>query len=101
MEDSVAKAGEVADTITNTLENLSFVVAAFGKAVGIGDIKSIKNVLAPVVNGSGALVEFRKMGVFGTADPTDEQFFSNLGVGRVHKEKEVVFQAICLLQPGR
>ncbi len=50
MEDSVAKAGEVADTITNTLENLSFVVAAFGKAVGIGDIKSIKNVLAPVVN---------------------------------------------------
>ena len=60
MEDSVAKAGEVADAIRNAFENLRFVVAAFGIAVGIGDVKGIEYVFAPVVNSSCAFVEFGK-----------------------------------------
>lgn len=48
MENPVAEAGEVANAVTDALENFGFVVAAFGEAVGIRHIKGIEDVLAPV-----------------------------------------------------
>jgi hypothetical protein len=57
MENPAAEAGEVANTVANAFENLRFVVAAFGVAVGIRHIKGIEDVLAPVVNGSGTFIE--------------------------------------------
>ena len=101
MEDPIAEAGEVADAITGTLENLRLVVAAFGIAVGIGDVKGIEYVFAPVMNGSGTFKKLRKMCTFSANDPVTEQFFGKLGVRRVHKKEKVVFQIICLFQPGR
>lgn len=101
MEDPIAEAGEVADAITGTLENLRLVVAAFGIAVGIGDVKGIEYVFAPVMNGSGTFKKLRKMCTFSSNDPVTEQFFGKLGVRRVHKKEKVVFQIICLFQSSR
>ena len=101
MEDPIAEAGEVADAITGTLENLRLVVAAFGIAVGIGDVKGIEYVFAPVMNGSGTFKKLRKMCTFSANDPVTEQFFGKLGVRRVHKKEKVVFQIICLFQSSR
>ena len=91
MEDSVAKAGEVANAVTDALENFRFVVAAFGIAVGIGNVKGVEYVFAPVVNGSSAFVEFGKMCALRAQDPVGEKFFSDLRVWGVHKEKKVIF----------
>ena len=81
MKDSVSEAGEIADAITNACEDLRFVVAAFRIAVGIANIKSIENVLAPVVDGSGAFVEFWKMSTLCTDDPIMKEFSGDFGVG--------------------
>ena len=59
MQNSVAEAVKVSHTITNTFQDFGFVVAAFGKAVGKMDVKRVKNQLSPVVQGSGAIIEFR------------------------------------------
>lgn len=99
MEDSVAEAGEVAYTIANTFQNLGFVVAAFGIAVSKMDVKRVKNQLTPVVQGSGAIIEFRKMGGFGSVDPVCKEFFCYFGIRRVHEKKEIIFEVIGLLHP--
>ena len=57
MKNPAAEAVEVANAITDTFEDLRFVVAAFGVAVGIRHIKGIEDVFAPVVNGSGTFIE--------------------------------------------
>ena len=78
MEASVAKTGEVADAIRNALENLCFAAAASGIAAGTGNVKGIEHVLAPVVNGSCAFMEFGKPCGLRAQDPVGEKFFSDL-----------------------
>ena len=94
MEDSVAKAGEVANAITDTFENLRFVVAAFGKAIGKRNVKRVQNQLAPVMDCSGTFPKLGELGAFSAVNPVGKQFFGNVRVGRVHKEKEFVFKII-------
>ena len=81
MKDSVSEAGEIADAITNAFENFRLVVAAFCITVGIANFKSIENVLDPVVNGSGAFVEFWKVSSLSTDDPIMKEFSGDVGVG--------------------
>ncbi len=92
MEDSVAEAGEVADAIRNALENLRFVVAAFGIAVGIGSVKGVEYVFAPVVDGSCAFIEFGKSCGLRAQDPVGEKFFSDLRAWGVNKGKKFIFK---------
>ena len=99
MEDSVAETVEVTEAVANAFQDFGFVVAALGIAVNKRNNKGVKDQLAPVVNRSGAVLEFRQMRGFGAVDPVSKQLFSHLGVWRVHKEQEVVFEEVCLLQP--
>ena len=95
MQDSVAETGEVTHAVTNTFQDFDFVIAAFS----IANIEGVENRLVPVVNCSGTLSEFRKMGGFGAADPVGKEFFSHVGIWRMHQEEEIVFKVICLRQP--
>ena len=52
MQNSVAEAGEVANAEANALQDLGFVVAAFCETVGIGTVKCVKDVFAPITHGS-------------------------------------------------
>ena len=99
MEDSVAETREVTHAVANAFQDFGFVVAAFGIAVSKRNIKGVENQLAPVVNCSGTVLEFRQMRRFGAVDPVGQQFFSSLRVRGVHKEQEVVFEEVGLLQP--
>ena len=99
MQDSVAETGEVTHAVANAFQDFGFVVAALGKAVSKRNIKGVKDQLAPVVDRSGTLSEFRQMRGFSAVDPVSKQLFSHLGVWRVHKEQEVVFEEVGLLQP--
>ena len=99
MQDSVAETGEVTDTVANACQDFCFVVAAIGIAVGKTNVKGVEDQLAPFVDRSGTLAEFRQMRGFGAVDPVRKEFFSHLGVWRVHKEQEVIFEEVGLLQP--
>ena len=52
MEYSVSETLEVPDTEANALQYLRFVVAAFCETVGIGTVKCVKDVFAPIMHGS-------------------------------------------------
>ena len=69
MKNSVAETGKVSNAITDAFEYLGFVVTAFGKAIGVGDIKRMKNIFAPVMNCSGTLMKCWKAGIFSVKDP--------------------------------
>lgn len=99
MEDSVAETVEVTEAVANAFQDFGFVVTALGIAVSKRNIKGVENQLAPVVNCSGTVSEFRQMRRFGAVDPVSKQLFSHLGVRRVHEELEVVFEEVGLLQP--
>lgn len=101
MQDSVAEAGKVSHTKANTFQNFSFVVAAFGIAVGKRDVKRVENQHSPVVNRSGTFFELWRMRGFGPAGPVGRQLFGHLRVRGMHKKKEVVFEVISLFQPCR
>ena len=92
MQDSVAETWEVTETVANAFQDFGFVVAALGIAVSKRNVKGVEDQLAPVVNHSGTVSEFRQMRGFSAVDPVSEQFFSRLGVWRVHKEQEVDFE---------
>ena len=98
MEDSVAETVEVTEAVAKAFQYFGFVVAALGIAVSKRNNKGVKDQLAPVVNRSGIVSEFRQMRGFGAVDPVSKQLFSHLEVWRVHKEQEVVFEEVCLLQ---
>ena len=99
MQDSVAETGEVTHAVANAFQDFGFVVAALGKAVSKRNVKGVEDQLAPVVNRSGTVSEFRQMRGFGAVDPVSKQLFRHHGVWRVHKEQEVVFEEVGLLQP--
>ena len=99
MEDSVAETVEVTEAVANAFQDFGFVVAALGKAVSKRNVKGVEDQLAPVVNRFCTVSEFRQMRGFGAVDPVSKQLFRHHGVWRVHKEQEVVFEELCLLQP--
>ena len=80
MQDSVAETGEVTHAVANAFQDFGFVVAALGKAVSKRNVKGVEDQLAPVVNRSGTLSEFRQMRGFGAIDPVSQQLFSHIGV---------------------
>ena len=59
MEDSVAETVEVTEAVANAFQDFGFVVAALGIAVSKRNNKGVKDQLAPVVNRSGTVLEFR------------------------------------------
>ena len=99
MEDSVAETVEVTEAVANAFQDFGFVVTALGIAVSKRNIKGVDDQLTPVVNRSGTLSEFRQMRGFGAVNPVSKQVFSYRGVWGVHKEQEVVFEEVGLLQP--
>lgn len=68
MEDSVAETVEVTKAVANAFQDFGFVVAALGIAVSKRNNKGVKDQLAPVVNRSGTVSEFRQMRGFGAVD---------------------------------
>ena len=88
MQDSVAETGEVTHAVANAFQDFGFVVAALGKAVSKRNVKGVEDQLAPVVNRSGTLSEYRQMRGFGAVDPVSKQLFRHHGVWGVHKEQE-------------
>ena len=55
---SVSETLEVTDAKANALQYLRFVVAAFCETVGIGTVKRVEDVFAPIVHSGCASSEF-------------------------------------------
>ena len=64
MKDLVSESGEFSDSVADTLENLCFVITAFGKTIGIMAIDSIQDRIAPVMKGCCTSIELGQIGVF-------------------------------------
>ena len=75
MKDPVAKTGEVPNAVAGTFEDLGLVVAAFGKAIGVRNVKCVEDISRPVVKRLCTLSEFWKTGFFSTIDPVAQILF--------------------------
>jgi len=87
---------EVTVTISDALDNLNGVIAAFGEAVGIGAIEGVQDVVLPVLKHGETCIKFGDIGNMGEGTESFEALAGFSAVGRSHKLIEFLFEKISL-----
>ena len=94
VEDSFPEVLDVTNAEADSFQDLDFVVAALDEAVRPRDIKSVQDLLEPIVTGSCTVLELRQVRAFHRVEPLDQLLFTGLGGSRVHDLQKLVLNTI-------